>query len=78
MTYHGATAKDVERAILIPIEQAMEGLPGLSEEIDADGYRGRARMRLEAKAGVDLEYVQGRRSGARRCNFHVPGRDGAT
>lgn len=53
MTYHGATAKDVERAILIPIEQAMEGLPGLSE-IDADGYRGRARMRIEANPGVDL------------------------
>lgn len=53
MTYRGATAKDVERAILIPIEQAMEGLQGL-EEIDADGYRGMARIRLDAKPGVDL------------------------
>ena len=53
MTYHGATAKDVERAILIPIEQAMEGLQGL-EEIDADGYRGSARIRFDAKPGVDL------------------------
>ena len=53
MTYRGATAKDVERAILIPIEQAMEGLQGL-EEIDADGYRGYARMRFDAKPGVDL------------------------
>lgn len=26
MPYRGATAKDVERAILIPIEQALEGV----------------------------------------------------
>ena len=53
MTYHGATAKDVERAILIPIEQSLEGIQGISE-LESDGYRGRARMRLRAKPGVDL------------------------
>lgn len=53
MTYHGATAKDVERAILIPIEQSLEGLQGL-EEIDAEGDRGRAEIWLRAKPGVDM------------------------
>lgn len=57
MTYHGATAKDVERAILIPIEQSLEGVAGL-EEISAYGYGGRARMWLEAKPGVDLNTLK--------------------
>ena len=53
MTYHGATAKDVERAILIPIEQSLEGIQGL-DELDAEGDRGRAEIWLRAKPGVDL------------------------
>lgn len=53
MQYHGATAKDVERAILIPIEQSLEGIQGL-EQLYAYGNRGSARMYLRAKQGVDL------------------------
>lgn len=53
MTYHGATAKDVERAILIPIEQSLEGISGLNE-LYAFGDRGSARMWLRAKPSVDL------------------------
>lgn len=53
MTYHGATAKDVERAILIPIEQSLEGIRGL-EDLYAFGGRGSARMWVRAKPGVDL------------------------
>ena len=34
--YRGATAKDVERAILIPVEEALEGVEGI-KKINADG-----------------------------------------
>ncbi len=52
MPYRGATAKDVERAILIPIAEALEGVGGI-KTINADGYRGRARLFIEAEDGYD-------------------------
>ena len=48
MPYRGATAKDVERAILIPVEKALEGVNGI-KRVNADGYRGLASFWLEAK-----------------------------
>ncbi|MEO1981059.1 MAG: efflux RND transporter permease subunit, partial [Fuerstiella sp.] len=53
MTYRGATAKDVERAILIPIEEALEGVEGI-KHLHADGSRGLAKFYLNAEPGVDL------------------------
>ncbi|MCA9217947.1 MAG: efflux RND transporter permease subunit [Planctomycetales bacterium] len=53
MPYRGATAKDVERAILIPMEEALEGVKGI-HQLNADGSRGMARLFLRAKPGVDL------------------------
>ena len=53
MPYRGATAKDVERAILIPVEEALEGVKGI-KQLNADGMRGAARFYLEAKPGTDL------------------------
>lgn len=53
MPYRGGTAKDVERAILIPIEEALEGVKGI-EHLNADGSRGMARFYLNAKPGTDL------------------------
>lgn len=53
MDYRGATAKDVERAILIPVEAALEGVDGI-ESLNADGYRGGARFFLRASRGTDL------------------------
>ncbi len=53
MPYRGGTAKDVERAILIPIEQALEGVEGI-EHINADGMRGRARFWINAKPETDV------------------------
>lgn len=53
MQYRGGTAKDVERAILIPIEQALEGLEGI-EHLNADGMRGMARIWVNAKPGTDV------------------------
>lgn len=53
MTYRGATAKDVERAILIPIEEALEGIDGVKEVL-AEGRRGEARLFVNANPGADL------------------------
>ena len=53
MRYPGATAKDVEQAILMPIEAALEGVDGI-EHVHADGSRGMARFYLKAKPGTDL------------------------
>ena len=53
MPYRGGTAKDVEQAILIPIEEALEGVKGI-DRLNADGSRGEARFYLVAKPGVDL------------------------
>jgi multidrug efflux pump subunit AcrB len=63
MPYRGATAKDIERAILIPIEEALEGVRGV-QQLNADGMRGRAQFFLQAEPGTDhhklLEEVNGR------------------
>lgn len=50
MPYRGGTAKDVERAILIPVEEALEGVQGI-KQLNADGMRGRAQffLKLEKK-----------------------------
>ena len=53
MPYRGATAKDIERAILIPVEESLEGVKGI-EHLNADGSRGMARFYLNAKPGTDL------------------------
>ena len=53
MPYRGGTAKDVEKAILIPVEEALEGVKGV-KMINSDGYRGRARIWIEAEDGYDL------------------------
>ena len=50
--YRGATAKDVERAILIPIENALRGIDGI-KMLHTDGHRGLARIWIEAKDGYD-------------------------
>lgn len=56
MSYRGATAKDVERAILIPVEEALEGVEGI-KKLNADGGRGQARFFLEAVPGTDLRVL---------------------
>ena len=57
MPYRGGTAKDVEKAILIPIEEALEGVKGI-KHLNADGMRGRARFYLNAKPGTDLRTLK--------------------
>ncbi|TWU56838.1 Swarming motility protein SwrC [Rubripirellula tenax] len=53
MEYRGATAKDVERAILVPVEAALEGVDGI-DSLNADGFRGGAKFFLRASRGKDL------------------------
>lgn len=53
MRYRGGTPKDIEKAILIPVEAALESVQGI-KELNADGSNGRARFYLRAKDGVDL------------------------
>lgn len=56
MSYRGGTAKDVERAILIPIEEALEGVQGI-KRLRAFGSRGSGRMMIEAHPGTDLQVL---------------------
>lgn len=53
MQYRGATAKDVERAILIPVEESLQAIDGI-KAINADAGRGNAWFFLEAEPGTDL------------------------
>ena len=53
MQYRGATAKDVERAILIPVEEALEAIEGI-KTLNSNGSRGNAWFFLEAEPGTDL------------------------
>lgn len=56
MTYRGGTAKDVEQAILIPIEEALEGVEGI-RDIISDGRQGSGRIWVEAVPGADLRML---------------------
>lgn len=53
MSYRGGTAKDVERAILIPIEEALEGVEGI-RDINAWARQGNGSMWIDAEPGTDL------------------------
>jgi multidrug efflux pump subunit AcrB len=53
MEYRGGTAEDVEKAIIIPIEEAIKGVTQISE-IHAVAYRGRGRLWIESKEGTDV------------------------
>lgn len=57
MPYRGGTAKDVERAILLPVESALEGVKGI-KELNADGMRGRARFYIRATPGTNLRVLK--------------------
>jgi len=53
MRYRGGNPKDIEKAILIPVEAALESVQGI-DQLNADASNGRARFYLRAKDGVDL------------------------
>ena len=52
MEYRGGTAKDVEKAISIPVEEAIRDLPGIAR-VRANASRGRGMIWAEIKEGID-------------------------
>lgn len=56
MDYRGGTAEDVERAILIPIEKALEGVRGI-DEIQSQASRGSGEIEIRAVPGTDLQVM---------------------
>ncbi len=54
MSYRGGTPEDVERTIVLPIEQALEGLPGV-KEFRAEINSGSARVEIEPMREVDID-----------------------
>ncbi|MFI4874026.1 MAG: efflux RND transporter permease subunit, partial [Blastopirellula sp. JB062] len=56
MTYRGGTAKDVEQAILIPIEESLEGVEGI-RDIISEGRQGQGRVTVDAEPGSDLRVL---------------------
>ena len=53
MSYPGASPEEVERGIILAVEQAVQGLDGV-DEIQSTAYEGRARVRIEVLEGADL------------------------
>ncbi len=56
ISYRGGTPRDVEQAVLIPIEAALEGLDGI-ETVHSDARRGRGWLWLDLEDGVDKRVV---------------------
>lgn len=54
ISYPGATPKDIEKAILLPVEQALEGIKGVNM-VNADAYRGNASFWIDADPGRNLQ-----------------------
>jgi multidrug efflux pump subunit AcrB len=54
VSYRGGSPEDVEKAVVIPIESALEGLQGV-DSIEADARSGNARVRVLAKEGKDTK-----------------------
>lgn len=50
--YGGGSPADVEKAIIIPVENALVGLQGV-KTLDSEAYTGLARIRIYTKTGVD-------------------------
>lgn len=54
VNYRGGTPADVERAVVIPIERAIENLPGI-ESIESEARSGSARIEVKADQLTDPE-----------------------
>ncbi|MBB21652.1 MAG: RND transporter permease [Roseibacillus sp.] len=55
--YPGATPTDIEREILIPVENALESLDGV-KQLNTDAERGEAKIWVEARKGTDLRELK--------------------
>ncbi|NIP92777.1 MAG: efflux RND transporter permease subunit, partial [Akkermansiaceae bacterium] len=56
MTYRGGTPEDIERTIILPIEQSLEGLTGV-EEIRSEANSGRAEIEIEPDRDTDIRQL---------------------
>ena len=56
-SYPGATPRDVQKEILIPVENALESLDGV-KQLNTDAHPGHARIYVEAKPGKDLRVLK--------------------
>ncbi len=54
VNYRGGTPADVERAVVIPIERAIENLPGIAS-IESEARTGSARIEVKADQLTDPE-----------------------
>lgn len=54
VNYRGGSPEDVERAVVIPIERAMEGIGGVAR-IQSEAYLGSGRITVEAKPTTDIK-----------------------
>ena len=55
--YPGATPTDVQREILVPVENALESLDGV-KQLNTDAHRGEAKIYVEAREGKDLRELK--------------------
>jgi multidrug efflux pump subunit AcrB len=56
-SYPGATPRDVQKEILIPVENALESLDGV-KQLNTDAHPGSARIYVEARKGKDLRELK--------------------
>ncbi len=56
VTWRGSTAEDVERSILLPIEEEMRSLDGIDQLIST-ARDGVASLRIELREGTDVDYA---------------------
>lgn len=57
VSYRGGSPEDVERAVILPIEGALEGLAGV-DFIESQARSGSARVRVRVKDGQDLRQMR--------------------
>lgn len=56
VTWSGASAEDVERSILLPVEQELRSVNGV-DTLYATANQGRASFRVELEEGTDVDYA---------------------
>jgi multidrug efflux pump subunit AcrB len=56
VSYRGAAPEDVEKGVVLQIEQALQGLPGI-QEIDSFSTEGRGTVNIEVQKGKDARQV---------------------
>ena len=70
--YRGGSPADVEKAVLIPIENALEGMPGV-KQVEAEARNGNGHVRVMAHEGGDPKVLmEGIKTRLARINTFPP------